>query len=128
MNVDDEAEMDRILAHADIIISDSSPELLGAIRARLRQFPLHAQRGWHSGKQQLSANRRGLLTRVLPVFHMATRLDVKCCHVQHFSICTCSLDDQRKPSRRSKTILVIVCITLAVLPSLILNGNLSLGV
>ena len=32
MNVNDEAKVDRIFAEADIVVLDSSPELLGAAR------------------------------------------------------------------------------------------------
>ena len=44
MNVGDEAEVDRILAQADIFVPDSSPVLLGAVRAELPQFTLYALR------------------------------------------------------------------------------------
>ena len=45
MNVDDEDEVDHILAQANKFVPDSAPELLGAVRAGLPQFMLYAQRG-----------------------------------------------------------------------------------
>ena len=45
MNIDDKAEGDRILAQADILVQDSSSELLGAVG--LPEFMLYARRGFH---------------------------------------------------------------------------------
>ena len=45
MNVDDEAEVDRNLAQADIFAPHSSSELLGDVQAGLPQFTLYVQRG-----------------------------------------------------------------------------------
>ena len=44
MNVNDEAEVDCILAQADILVPDSLPNLLGAVG--LSQCTLYMQRGW----------------------------------------------------------------------------------
>ena len=49
MNVDDEDEVDCILAQADILVPDSSPEKMGT--AGLPQFTLYAQKGWHAPRQ-----------------------------------------------------------------------------
>ena len=43
MNVDKEVEVDRILVQADILIPDSSPELLGAVG--LPQYIRYMRRG-----------------------------------------------------------------------------------
>ena len=59
MNVDDEAEVDCILAQADILIPDFSPEKLVAVG--LPEFMLYTQRGW---QQRLSADRKGLLAGI----------------------------------------------------------------
>ena len=81
MNVDDEAKVDCILAQADILadilVPDSSPELLGAVR--LPQFMLYAYRRFHPESGALpSADQKGTLARgPLRVFHVP----VKRCHV-----------------------------------------------
>ena len=83
MNVDDEAELDRILAQVDIFVPDSSPELLGAVLAGRPQFTLYAQRGKHPEQEATAeCGSEGTLARgPLPVFHVAMGVDVKRCHV-----------------------------------------------
>ena len=56
MNIDDKVKVDRILAQADILVPDSSPELLGAVG--LSQYTLYAQRGWHSERGLIMAERQ----------------------------------------------------------------------
>ena len=81
MNIDDEVKVDHILAQADKLVPDSSPELLGAVG--LPQFALYAQKRWHP-KRGVTAEcgSEGTLSRgLLHVFHVALRVDAKCCHV-----------------------------------------------
>ena len=71
MNVVDEAEVDRILVQVDLLVPDSSPELLGAVG--LWQFMLYVQGGWYP--------KRGVPS--LAKLHSQTRsaCAVKHCHV-----------------------------------------------
>ena len=61
MNVDDEVEVDRILAQTDILVPGSSPELLGAVG--LPQYTLYAQRGWHSKRRETAECEKAAVTR-----------------------------------------------------------------
>ena len=88
MNINDEAEVDRILAQVDILVPGSSPELLGAVG--LPQFTLYAQRrfGPERGATAECGSKETLARGPLCVFHLA----VKRYHFKHFSISSCSLD------------------------------------
>ena len=88
-NVDNEAEVDRILVQADILVPDSPPELLGAVG--LSHFVLYMyiymQGGWHRerGATEECGPEGTLARNLLCVFHVAMGMDihvpVKCCHV-----------------------------------------------
>ena len=81
MNVNNEAEVDCILVQADILVPESSPELLGAVG--LPQFTLYAQGGWHPAKGAMAeCGSKGTLARgPLHVFYVAMGVDVNCCQV-----------------------------------------------
>ena len=74
--------MDHILAQADLLIPDCSPELLGAVG--LPQYMPYEQRGWHIEKGPMAECRpeetfpcRG----PLGVFQVIMVVDVKCSKV-----------------------------------------------
>ena len=73
MNIDDKAEVDRILAQADILVPDSSPELLGAVG--LPQFTLYAYRRFHpeSGATAECGSKMTLARGPLRVFHVPVK-------------------------------------------------------
>ena len=82
MNVDDEVEVDRILAQTNLLVPDSLTEVLGAVG--LPQYTLYAKRGWHPERGataecglEVEALSRGLFR----VFHVAMSVNVKRCHV-----------------------------------------------
>ena len=66
MNVDDEAEVDRILAQADILVPYASPELSGFPQPTY--YNMRRRDSTLRGKQRLSADGRGLLAGVPPWF------------------------------------------------------------
>ena len=76
MNVDVETELEHILAQANILVQDFSPELLGAVG--LRQFTLGARKGFHAEREATSEcrSKETLAMGPLGVFHVA----VKRCH------------------------------------------------
>ena len=81
MNVDNEVEVDRILAQTNLLVPDSLTEVLGAVG--LPQYTLYAKRGWHPerGATVECGSEEPLSTGPLRVFQVAMGADVKRCHI-----------------------------------------------
>ena len=81
MNVDSETEVNCILPQADILVPDSSPELLGAVG--LPQYTLYVQKGWHLERGAMAkwGLDETLSKGPLHVLYMAMGIDVKRCYI-----------------------------------------------
>ena len=130
MNIDDKVELSRIQA---CIVPDSLTKVLETFR--LPHHTLYVKKGMAPGLRETKFHPErgataecGLEEKESPL-QLSRGYGCGCRTLPRLTlyITTCSLDGRRKRSRRSKDVLAIVYITLAVLRSLILYGRLYSG-